>query len=46
LGRIASEPGLRDALVAKGQRQLAKFSWQRCAEQTLDVYRSAMSPLQ
>lgn len=38
LTRVVTETGLRAALVEQGMKQLAKFSWQRCAEQTLGVY--------
>jgi glycosyltransferase involved in cell wall biosynthesis len=39
---IATQAGLREKLIAKAPAQLDKFSWQRCAEQTLTVYRSVL----
>jgi alpha-1,3-rhamnosyl/mannosyltransferase len=41
LHRLASRPELRAALVARGRRRAALFSWARTAEQTLCVYRSS-----
>jgi glycosyltransferase involved in cell wall biosynthesis len=42
LAEIASEPDLRDRLVALGRKRAAEFSWRRTAEQTLAVYRKAL----
>ncbi len=41
--RLANEPGLADHLRERGARRVECFSWRRCAEQTLDVYRDALS---
>jgi glycosyltransferase involved in cell wall biosynthesis len=38
---VASRPGLRAHLVEKGLRRAAQFTWRRCAEETLAVYRAA-----
>ena len=38
--RMATDAQLRDTLRAKGRARAAEFSWDRCALQTLDVYRS------
>lgn len=38
LRRVLSEPGLRDELRGKGLSQAARFSWQKTAEQTAQVY--------
>jgi glycosyltransferase involved in cell wall biosynthesis len=35
---LADDP-LRRSLVAKGVERAARFTWQRCAEQTLEAYR-------
>ncbi|MBN1584929.1 glycosyltransferase family 4 protein [Candidatus Uhrbacteria bacterium] len=42
LVRMASDPGLRERLIERGQRQVAKYSWARCAEQTLETYRETI----
>lgn len=39
LGRVTSEPGLRETLVARGREQVARFRWSRAAEETLAVFR-------
>ena len=40
--RVISDPEKRRALVAKGSAQVAKYSWKRMAEETLQVYRRAL----
>jgi glycosyltransferase involved in cell wall biosynthesis len=42
LTEAATDEELRTRLVALGHRRAAEFSWRRTAEQTLDVYRSAL----
>ncbi len=37
--RVLTEPGLREELVSRGIEQARRFSWDRCAEETLAVYR-------
>ena len=39
LKRVTSEAALRDELIARGHAQVAKFRWDVCASQTLDVLR-------
>lgn len=39
LTRVTSDAALREELVARGQAQVAKFRWDVCASQTLDVLR-------
>lgn len=39
--RLHEEPGLRAALAAAGPAQAARFSWERCARETLAVLREA-----
>lgn len=39
MGRILGDSGLRMALREKGLLRAAGFSWRRCAEETLAVYR-------
>ncbi len=40
MGRILSDDELRKSLVLKGLEQAKKFSWRRCAEETLQVITS------
>jgi glycosyltransferase involved in cell wall biosynthesis len=42
LHAVATDDGLRAALIAQGQHRVAQFSWQRCAAETLAVYREAL----
>ena len=30
----------RDNLIIQGKKQISTFSWERCAQQTLDVFKS------
>lgn len=41
--RIIAEPELRQARIEAGFQRAARFSWRRCAEQTIDVYRDMAS---
>jgi glycosyltransferase involved in cell wall biosynthesis len=41
--RVLSEDALRATLVDAGRRRVREFSWQRTADATLDVYRSAIN---
>lgn len=41
LRRVATEPALRAELSARGSARAAELSWDRSAEQHLDVYREA-----
>ena len=41
LWRLLTDATLRAEVRAKGLRRAAAFSWQRAAEQTMDVYRKA-----
>lgn len=40
--RVISSPGLRLELVSRGRRQAALFSWDKCAADTLSIYRSLL----
>jgi glycosyltransferase involved in cell wall biosynthesis len=42
LEAVLSRPELRAGMVAAGRKQASHFTWQRCADQTLDAYRQAM----
>jgi glycosyltransferase involved in cell wall biosynthesis len=39
--RLLAEPNLRADLIAKGRAHAATFSWRRCAQETVEVYREA-----
>jgi alpha-1,3-rhamnosyl/mannosyltransferase len=39
--KVTKDASLRDELKRHGLKQSAKFSWNRCAEETLGVYRQA-----
>ena len=40
--KVASDQTHRDGLVTRGLARAATFSWERCADETLAVYRAAM----
>ena len=42
LSRLAADSALRDKLREAGHAQVAKFSWDRTAAMTYDVYKSVM----
>lgn len=42
LQKVLSDESLRNDLVSKGRAQAAKYSWQRMAEQTLEIYKNAL----
>lgn len=43
LCRLLDEPDLRDKLVRAGKTRLERFSWDRCARETAEVYREVLS---
>jgi glycosyltransferase involved in cell wall biosynthesis len=43
INEVLTDKDLRNLLIAKGKQQVGKYSWQRMAEQTLAVYREALS---
>jgi glycosyltransferase involved in cell wall biosynthesis len=43
IARLATDPALRAALVKRGHQQASRFSWQRSARMTLEVYSSVLS---
>jgi glycosyltransferase involved in cell wall biosynthesis len=43
LASVAGDEGLRTRLSSRGRERAAEFSWRRTAEQTLAVYRDALS---
>ena len=40
--RLHGDAGLRDELRQKGLRRAAQFSWTRCADETMAIYRQAI----
>jgi len=40
--KVLSEIDLRAQLIAKGKENASRFSWQKCAEQTLAIYRQCL----
>jgi alpha-1,3-rhamnosyl/mannosyltransferase len=44
LRRLLDEPALRRRLVAKGLRQAARFTWDRCAEGIAEAVRRRLGP--
>lgn len=40
---VLNNATLRETLIARGRERIKMFSWQRCAEQTLDVYRKLLT---
>jgi glycosyltransferase involved in cell wall biosynthesis len=43
ISTLSENENLRQELEAKGQRQAKKFSWEKTARETLDVYQSVLS---
>jgi glycosyltransferase involved in cell wall biosynthesis len=41
MGRMLTEPELRQKLGASGLRQASSISWERTAQQTLEAYEQA-----
>lgn len=44
LRRLADDPALRDALIAKSQPQYSKFTWKKCAAGMLAALRRILPP--
>ncbi len=42
IARVLNDGSLRQTLVAGGRERVKLFSWENCAEQTLNVYRSLL----
>jgi glycosyltransferase involved in cell wall biosynthesis len=40
---VLTSPALRQDLVAKGTARAAQYTWARCADLTIDVYRDAVA---
>jgi glycosyltransferase involved in cell wall biosynthesis len=42
IDEVLSKPELRSKLIAAGKKQVNKYSWERMAEQTLEVYKQVL----
>jgi len=42
IGQVLDSPNLRNQLVASGQAQVAKYSWDKTAGQTLEIYKNIL----
>ena len=40
---ILDEPALREGLIRRGREVAARYTWQRCARETMAVYRRALA---
>lgn len=43
LTQVLSDSAFRRTLVQKGKRRCAEFSWRKCAQETLEVYRRVLA---
>lgn len=43
--RILNDAELRTNLIKLGKEQVAKYSWKKCAQETLDVYKTVLSAI-
>jgi glycosyltransferase involved in cell wall biosynthesis len=41
--KVVEDDGRRMELIGRGAKRLTAFSWKRCAEQTLEVYRKILA---
>jgi len=42
IDKVISDPNTRNRLIKNGHIQVAKYSWQRMAEQTLEIYKDVL----
>ncbi len=42
MGQVSREAALRNELIERGLAQAAKFSWNKCAREVLEVYRATL----
>jgi glycosyltransferase involved in cell wall biosynthesis len=45
INKLDKNPKLRQELIDKGQIQIKKYSWEKCAKQTLNFYEKIKSQL-
>jgi glycosyltransferase involved in cell wall biosynthesis len=43
LEAVLTRPEVRERLIAAGRRRAARYTWSRCAEKTVEVYRAAVA---
>jgi len=43
LGQITENTSLRSALVARGRKRIEFFSWEKCASETVDIYKKVLA---
>ncbi|MFH1601913.1 MAG: glycosyltransferase family 1 protein [Candidatus Shapirobacteria bacterium] len=43
LSNILEDPKIKNILINKGYKNLKRFSWEKCARETLDVYRKVLN---
>ncbi len=43
---LLENPGLRQQLIMQGYKRVSEFSWERCAQETLDIYREVLGEKQ
>lgn len=43
ISQVIDDKDLRDSLIAKGNNQIRKYSWEKMAKQTLEIYKRALS---
>ena len=41
--RLCLDEGLREEMIARGAQRVAQFSWEKAAQQTMQVYRKVCS---
>lgn len=43
LSNILKESKIKNALITKGYKNIQRFSWEKCAQETLDVYKKVLN---
>ncbi len=43
LSDILEQPEIKNTLITKGYKNIERFSWENCAQETLDVYRKVLN---
>lgn len=41
--RVLNDTALRQTLIARGRERIKRFSWERCAQQTMNVYQGLLA---
>ena len=42
LAEITGNAGLRNSLIARGRERIKIFSWKKCAEETVEIYKKVL----